>query len=50
MRLPEPNHLRQFLLFVFALLIPCFALWSFFSAALVTPVIGLAPPGCNRLG
>ena len=42
MRLPEQNHLRQFLLFVFALLIPCFALWSFFSAALVTPVIGLA--------
>jgi hypothetical protein len=42
MRLPEQNHLRQFLLFVFALLIPCFALWSFFSSALVTPVIGLA--------
>ncbi len=42
MPLPEQNHLRHFLLFVFALLIPCFALWSFFSAALVTPVIGLA--------
>lgn len=42
MRLPEQDHLRQFLLFVFALLIPCFALWSFLSAALVTPVIGLA--------
>lgn len=42
MPLPESNHLRQFLLFVFALLIPCFALWSFFSAALATPVIGLA--------
>ncbi len=39
---PERNHLRQFLLFVFVLLIPCFALWSFFSVALVTPVIGLA--------
>ena len=39
---PEPNHLRQFLLLVFALLIPCFSLWSFFSASLVTPVIGLA--------
>ena len=41
MPLPEQHHLRQFLLFVFVLLIPCFALWSFFSAALVTPVIGL---------
>lgn len=42
MPLPERHHLRQFLLFVFVLLIPCFALWSFLSAALVTPVIGLA--------
>ena len=38
---PEPNHLRQFLLLVFVLLIPCFAIWTFLSAALVTPVIGL---------
>lgn len=37
---PEKNQLRQFLLFVFVLLIPCFALWSFISSALVTPVIG----------
>lgn len=37
----ERNALRQFLIFVFVLLIPCFALWSFFSAALVTPVVGL---------
>lgn len=42
MPLPEKNHLRQFLLFVFVLLIPCFAVWSFFSAHLITPVIGLA--------
>lgn len=41
MPLPEKNHLRQFLLFVFVLLIPCFALWTFISASLVTPVIGL---------
>ena len=42
MPLPERHHLLQFVLFVFVLLIPCFALWSFLSAALVTPVIGLA--------
>lgn len=41
MPLPEKNHFRQFTLFVFLLLIPCFALWTFVSAALVTPVIGL---------
>ncbi|MEE4145759.1 MAG: exosortase H-associated membrane protein [Halieaceae bacterium] len=35
-------ELRQFLLFVFALLVPCFALWSFLGATLITPVIGLA--------
>lgn len=37
----ESRQLRQFLLFVFALLIPCFAIWGFFSSAIVTPVIGL---------
>jgi len=42
MRSPEKNHLRQFLLFVFALLIPCFALWSSLSARLISPVIGMA--------
>lgn len=41
MPLPEQNHLRQFLLFVFVLLIPCFAVWTVFSGPLVTPVIGL---------
>lgn len=43
MPLPERNHLRQFLLFVFVLLIPCFAVWTMLSAQLATPVIGL----CN---
>ena len=38
----EKHPLRQFLLFVFALLIPCFALWTVASAALAVPVIGLA--------
>ena len=41
MPLPEKNHFRQFTLFVFLLLIPCFALWTLLSAAAVTPVIGL---------
>lgn len=41
MPLRDRNHMRQFLLFVFVLLIPCFALWTFLSASLVTPVIGL---------
>lgn len=40
MALPEKNHLRQFLIFVFALLIPCFVLWGFISTVLATPVIG----------
>lgn len=38
----EQPQLRQFLLFVFALLIPAFALWTLASAALAQPVIGLA--------
>lgn len=37
----EKDHLRQFLIFVFVLLFPCFALWTFASPGLVTPVIGL---------
>ena len=41
MPLPEQNNLRQFLLLIFVLLIPCFALWSFLSASLATPAIGL---------
>ena len=38
----EKHPLRQFLLFVFVLLIPCFALWAVASAALAMPLIGLA--------
>lgn len=38
---PERNDLRQFLLFVFVLLVPCFALWTVASAWLATPAIGL---------
>jgi len=37
----EQHHLRQFLLFVFALLIPCFGLWTFASGPLALPAIGL---------
>lgn len=33
--------MRQFLLFVFILLIPCFVLWTVASAALAVPAIGL---------
>lgn len=36
----EQPHLRQFLLFVFALLVPCFALWSIASGPLAMPAIG----------
>jgi len=39
---PEQHHMRQFLLFVFALLIPCFALWTVASRPLAVPVIGFA--------
>jgi hypothetical protein len=37
----EQHHLRQFLLFVFALLIPSFVLWTLVSASLAVPAIGL---------
>lgn len=36
----EQHPMRQFLLFVFVLLIPCFALWTLASAALAIPAIG----------
>lgn len=35
------SHFRQFLLFVFALIIPCFALWTVFTSAIAMPVVGL---------
>ena len=37
----EQHHMRQFLLFVFVLLIPTFALWTSASAPLALPAIGL---------
>jgi hypothetical protein len=37
----EQPLLRQFLLYVFALLIPCFVLWTVTSGALATPAVGL---------
>ncbi len=42
MPLPENRYLRQFLLFVFALIIPCFALWTLAADAIAMPVVGLA--------
>lgn len=42
MPLPENRHLRQFLLFVFALIVPCFALWTVAADFLAMPVVGLA--------
>ncbi|MEZ5502156.1 MAG: exosortase H-associated membrane protein [Halioglobus sp.] len=36
----EKHQLRQFLLFVFTLLIPCFALWTVASGPLAMPAIG----------
>lgn len=37
----EEPHLRQFLLYVFVLLVPCFVLWSAVSASLQLPAVGL---------
>jgi len=36
------HHLRQFLIFVFILLIPCFGLWTVASGLLASPAIGFA--------
>lgn len=38
--MPDSHPLRQFLLMVFALLLPCFALWNFASSWLALPAIG----------
>ena len=37
----EQHHMRQFLLYVFILLIPFFVLWTVFSGPLAVPAIGL---------
>ncbi len=35
------HDLRQFLLFAFVLIVPCFALWTLFMGPLAMPVVGL---------
>jgi hypothetical protein len=40
--MPEEHPLRKFLLRVFVLLLPCFALWSFASDWLAMPAIGFS--------
>jgi len=42
MPLPRDHNLRQFLLFAFALILPCFALWTLAAGAIAMPVVGLA--------
>ncbi|MEP5566938.1 MAG: exosortase H-associated membrane protein [Halioglobus sp.] len=42
MPLPPDNNLRQFLLFAFALIIPCFALWTVAMGFIAMPAVGLA--------
>ncbi len=37
----EDRHFRQFLLYVFVLLVPCFLLWSAGSGGLQAPAVGL---------
>jgi hypothetical protein len=36
----DKHQLRQFLLYIFALLIPCFALWTVASGPLAVPAVG----------
>ncbi|TDG15211.1 hypothetical protein E2F43_02970 [Seongchinamella unica] len=36
------NNFRQFLLFAFALIVPCFALWTLAAGPLSMPAVGLA--------
>ncbi len=38
--MPERQDLRQFLLFVFVLIIPCFGLWTVASEPLARPAVG----------
>jgi hypothetical protein len=42
MPLPRDHNLRQFLLFAFALIVPCFALWTLAAGTIAMPVVGLA--------
>ena len=38
----DQHHVRQFLLYVFTLLIPCFVLWTVASGPIAIPAIGVA--------
>lgn len=42
MPLPRDTNLRQFLLFAFVLIIPCFAIWTLLADLIAMPVVGLA--------
>lgn len=42
MPLPRDHNLRQFLLFAFVLIIPCFALWTLLAGPIAMPAVGLA--------
>ena len=42
MRLPSDTSLRQFLLFAFVLIVPCFAIWTVLAEPIAMPVVGLA--------
>jgi hypothetical protein len=42
MPLPRDQQLRQFLLFAFALIIPCFVLWTLAASFIAMPAVGLA--------
>ena len=39
--MPEQLHMRQFLLYVFVLMVPCFIAWTTVGGSLATPAIGL---------
>jgi uncharacterized membrane protein YqaE (UPF0057 family) len=39
--MPEQPHMRQFLLYVFVLMVPCFVVWTAVGGSLATPAIGL---------
>ena len=39
--MPEQPHMRQFLLYVFVLMVPCFIAWTTVGGSLATPAIGL---------
>ena len=42
MPLQRDNNFRQFLLFAFALIVPCFALWTLAAGPIAMPAVGLA--------